>query len=481
MSQRELLAKRIGLVGIVNLLFELNGLVLLPILTKNLSISDYGMWAQITVTTNLLSAVILLGLPFSMVRFMASECDIKNIRETFYSISAVTALMGLLAAIAIFGLSKPLAAALFNGNVAVVMWLSLIVFVECLNSTVLNYFRARQEMKKYASLSLLRTLLSISLVSYLVLQGLGIYGAAAGLFLTAALSLAFASALVISEIGVAIPTFKNLKDYISFGMPTVPGNLSSWVVNSSDRYIIGLLLGSAAVGYYNPGYTLGNIIAVFITPISIMLPAALSKHYDGQEVDEVRRILCFSLKYFLALAIPSVFGLAILSKPILEAVATPGIAANGHLVTPLVALGALFLGAYAIASQVIILEKKTALTGSVWVVAAVMNLGLNFVLLPYAGIIGAAVSTLASFVFAFYATARYARRYIEFNFDLGFISKSVLASMVMSAFLLWLGPSGARGLIAAVGAGALIYFSVLMLLRGLDRSEIDFFKGLIGN
>jgi O-antigen/teichoic acid export membrane protein len=479
MSQRELLAKRIGLVGIANLFLELNGLVLLPILTKNLSISDYSYWVQITVTMNLLATVILLGLPSSMVRFMASEEDVSNIRETFYSISALTALMGMAASIVILGFSKNLASAFFNGDVAVVEWLSLIAFVECLNITILSYFRARQKMKKYAAISILRTMLNVSLISYLVLHWQGIYGAMTGLFISASLSLLCASSLVVSDIGLALPRFKNIREYLSFGMPTVPGSLSNWAVNSSDRYVITLLLGSAALGYYSPGYALGNIIIIFITPVSVMLPAALSKHYDQLDVDEVQRILWFSLKYFLALAIPSAFGLTILSKAILGTVATPEIAMNGYLVTPLVAFGALFLGAYTIAAQVIALEKKTALIGSIWTIAALLNIGVNLILLPRIGIIGAAASTLIAFAFAFCATALHARRYIEFNLDLRFICKSVLASTAMSIFLLWLEPKGAIWLVISVAAGALIYFLVLTIMRGLGKEEVDFLKGLI--
>lgn len=61
MSQRQLLAKRIGLVAITNLLVELNSLIMLPLLTKNLAASEYGVWIQISVTIGLVPAIALLG------------------------------------------------------------------------------------------------------------------------------------------------------------------------------------------------------------------------------------------------------------------------------------------------------------------------------------------------------------------------------------------------------------------------------------
>jgi O-antigen/teichoic acid export membrane protein len=262
-------------------------------------------------------------------------------------------------------------------------------------------------------------------------------------------------------------------------MPTIPGSLSSWIVNSSNRYVIGLLMGTTFVGYYSPGSTLGNMINLFIAPISFILPAVLSKHYDENELDEVEGILNSSLKYFLALGIPAAFGLSLLSFPILVVLATPEIAAQGYLVTPFVALGALFLGALAIVSQIILLEKKSALSGSIWVVAAILNLGLNFLLIPKAGILGAAITTLLTFGFAFAMTTYYARKDLKIHFDTGFMLKSLIASAFMSSFLFILKPSGARMLIAAIFVAALLYFVILFLLKGISKEETYFIRSLL--
>lgn len=479
MSRYGLLVKRIGLVAITNFLVELNGLVLLPVLTKNLSISDYGIWVQIMVTVGLIPAIALLGLPFSMVRFLSSVKNREDFQEMFYTMAAIISLAAFVVAALIFLLSGPISSALFNGDRAIVQALSLLVFVECLNNIPFNYFRTVQQIKKYSAFSTLKVALIVSLISYFVLSGQGIRGAVLGLLISGLIVFLFMSAFVISDIGFGIPRFRNVREYISFGMPTVPGNLSGWVVNSSDRYVIGLLMGTAAVGYYSPGYTLGNIINIFIAPILFLLPAVLCRHYDECNLDEVRSVLDFSTKYFLALAIPSAFGLTILSRPLLTELSTAEIASQGYLITPFVALGAIFLGAYALTSQVIILEKKTALTGMIWVIAAILNLALNFLLVPYLGILGAAMTTLVAFALAFFATAYYSNRHLYFNFNLGFLIRSVLASGVMSLLLLWMNPEGLLSLGVAVAGGAVVYFAALILLGGISREEINSLRKML--
>jgi len=62
-------ARRIGLIGITNLLIGLSGLILLLILTKTLPIEEYGTYVQLTVTIGLFPGIVMLGLPYTMVRF----------------------------------------------------------------------------------------------------------------------------------------------------------------------------------------------------------------------------------------------------------------------------------------------------------------------------------------------------------------------------------------------------------------------------
>jgi O-antigen/teichoic acid export membrane protein len=235
------------------------------------------------------------------------------------------------------------------------------------------------------------------------------------------------------------------------------------------------------VGYFSPGYTLGNMINLFIAPLSFLLPAALSKHYDEDEIDEVRAILGFSLKFFLALGIPAAFGLTILSQPILNVLSTPEIASHGYQVTPFMALGALFLGAYTIIAQIIVLEKNTALTGRIWIGAAILNLGLSFLFIPHIGIVGGAIATMISFAFVFIISSYYANRSLKIHFSLDFVIKSLAASLVMSLLLRILSPEGTPSLALAVFVSVLVYFVVLFILKGFTFAEIDFIKKMLHN
>lgn len=464
------------MVGITNILIGLSSLILLPIMTKNFSIADYGVWVQFTTTIALVPMLATLGLPYTMIRFLSAEKDKEKISEVFYSIFMIVLVSSLLISAVIFLFSKNIASTLFNNDINLTILLSLIVFLACLNVLLLNFFRTFQQMKRFSIFLLIQTYLGVFIISYFAIKGFGINITALGLLFANLITFLIMITFIISNIGFKVPKFNNMHKYLSFGIPTIPSNLSYWIVDSSDRYIIGILLSTAFVGYYSPGYTLGNFIIMIFAPFSIILPSLLPKYYDNGEIEKVKTFLRYSMKYFLLIAIPSAFGLSILSKPILIILTTPNIALNGYLITPFVALSSLLFGIYGIISEIFMLKKKTNILGNVWIFAAILNIILNVLLIPYIGLIGAATATLFSYFVAFVITTHYSFKYIKLDFDLVFITKSVLSSILMSSVIYLINPSGIINVLLCVLVGIIVYSMLLFGLRGINKEELKFFR-----
>jgi len=479
LSEYKLFVQRIGLVGITNILVAISGLILLPIITKNFTTSDYGVWVQITTTIALLPNVATLGLPYTMVRFLSAEKDIEKIREGFYSLAGVVLISTTTISLLMLLFSKNIAVALFNGNMNTAILLVPIIFLACLNAFLLNYFRTFQQMKRYSVFLLIQTYLGLFIASYFAFNGYSITQTAISLLIANTLTFVIMLIFIISKLGFKIPRFQNLREYLSFGVPTIPGNISYWVVDSSDRYVIGMLLGTTFVGYYSPGYTLGNIVIMVLSPFSLLLPAVLPKYYEKNDMEQVQIFLKYSMKFFFLIAIPAAFGLSALSKPILMVITTQAIALNGYMITPFIALSALLYGVYGIVSNILVLEKKTKVVGIVWILAAILNLALNIILVPQFGIMGAAVVTLLAYVLAFSITVIYTNRYFTFDFDLGFIVKSTTASALMSLIIFKINPYGILNILITVIICTGIYFALLIILKGIKKEEIGFFKDLI--
>lgn len=477
MKEYKLFVQRIGLFGITNMLVSLSPLILLPFLTKNLTTQDYAVWGVFITTVGFIPMLVNLGLPYSMVRFLAVKRSKEEIKEEFYSITFLLLFVGLITSLILFLFSKQISA-LFNGNTIISTLLAVSVLVGMAYTAFSAFFITFQQTKIVSILSLIQTYLMVALVSFLLESGYKVEGAIFGYFIVQFIACLAAIWLVLRQIGFKFPKFKNVREYLSFGVPTIPGNLSSWMVDMSDRYLILFILGLTFVGYYNPAYSLGIIILMFAAPFNFILPSLMSMYYDQNKIEEVEKHLEYSVKYFMLIAIPAVFGLSLLSKPLLTVLTRPEIAQNGYLITPFIASGALILGLYGITSNVLALEKKTKIIGSWWMAAAVLNIGLNIIFIPRFGIIAAAIATLIAYLFIFVTILRYSQKYIKIRFDFKFIAKSLIASILMSAAIIFINPASKLEILITILISSVVYITVIFILGGISRDETEFFKQL---
>ena len=183
LKEYKLFVQRIGVVGIANILVALSSLILIPIMTKSFSIDNYGIWAQINTFINLIPSFATLGLPYTMVRFLSAEKDEHKIREGFYSITFIILLSTIIISLLMYLFSPNIAAALFNDNINITHLLSIIVFLACLNTLLLNYFRTFQQMKRYSIFLIILNYLAVLIPSYFAVNGYGINTTALGLLI----------------------------------------------------------------------------------------------------------------------------------------------------------------------------------------------------------------------------------------------------------------------------------------------------------
>ena len=474
-------AQNIGIIGITNIVIALRGLIMLPIIAKVLGASEYGIWAQIMVTLFLVSVISTLNLPGALARFLATEKDGREIQESFFSVIIVTLCWSSFITLISFPLSNIFASVLFHDPslLQIVHLVAIIVPFWAIEIVCLGFFRAFREMETYSLLLVSRNLLELALIAYLVLSGYGVFGAVIALLIARIVVDIIMLYMIIRRIGVRLPNFSKLGPYLSFGVPLIPGMLSSWVTSSSDRYVIGILVGITSVGIYSAGYGIGSIISYFYAPLAVVLLPTLSQLYDEDKIAEVKTQLTYSLKYFLMLAIPSVFGLSVLANQLLHILTTPEFVPTGSLVVPLVAGSYLLFGVYTVFSQVLTLIKRTRIIGILWGGTALLNLGLNIIFVPKFGVLAAAVTTLICYALVAGITIFISTKHLKFNTEGAFILKSVVASIVMSLIIWILNPMGIVNVLLVIGLGVIIYFAVLFLERGLNLNEIRFFRQLL--
>lgn len=472
-------AKDILIIGVTNLLVTLSALILLSLLTKTIGAQGYGMWAQVDVTIQLAIGIVGLGLPFALSRFLAAETDKGKLQDGFYSAFTIVTLAALAASILLILVAKPVAAAFFAGATQIVRITGLIVLVWSLDLMLLGLFRARRQMRSYAIFMIATKFGEVGLIAYLVLNGHGILSVILCLLAVRTLIFLALFFFVKSQIGIKRPRFCTSREYLSFSLPTIPGLISDWVVASSDRYIIGYFLGVTSVGIYSASYNLGILPLVLAGVLGFVLPPTLSKLYDEGRMNEVKTLLSYSLKYLLMIAIPFVCGAAVLSKQVLRLFSTSEIASQGYYVVPVVALATLLVCICIPFDEILVLVKKTKIGGIACTLAALINLGLNLLIVPIWGILGAAITTLIAYSVLVAIEVHYSLKEFRFDIDWRFIIKSLIASAIMTLVIWSMHPQSNLNIIITALVGVAVYGAAIFLLRGFAKEEISFFRGLV--
>jgi len=471
-------ARNIGVISFINILVALKGVILLPILTKSLSVAQYGVYSQVMISLGLSTPLLTLGLPYALIRFVAGKTHKRDIQESIYSTSLVILAFSIVCSLLLV-LFAPFFSNLLKIPPILLNFLAITITLEALNSVFLNTLIAFQKIKTYSWIMLFYIFGEIGFCAFALQVGWGLYGVVLMFMLVRMIAFCIMLTLMITYHGISWPRFTEIKEYLKFGLPATSSNISYWVLASSDRYIIGILLGVLYVGYYSPAYSIGNLLNFFIFPFSLLLPAVLSQQFDHNNTETVKQYLQYSLKYFLLIAIPASFGLSILSRQILAIFSTQDIALHSYFITPFIVVSILSYGIYTFFSQILYLHKKTKLFGFIWLVAAIINMGLNIVFIPMFGLLAAAITTLIAYTLACVIAWWYARKYLIFTIDWSAIAKSILASCVMSAGILAINPVGFLPTMLTIGLGATVYFVGIFLLRTINNFELNILKSLV--
>ncbi len=462
------------------MLTSFSSILIIPIITRMLGVQDYGLYVQFTVTISLIMSFATLGLPYAMVRFLSSVKDRKQVQDDLFSSIALIAAFSILISLVLIAFSESLAKVLFENNTYLVIILAVIIPIDCIANALNNMFRVYQEVKKYVVYGLLKTYIEIAIITIIAFYGYGMIDIALSILVVRSIFLLIILMIVVPPLGIKIPRFSRMRDYLKFSLPTIPSNLSSWIINSSDRYIIEIFMGLTYVAYYNPAYNLGSLIQMFMTPINFVLVSLVAKYFEENKIDMLKELFKYSIKYYLLFAIPAFFGLSILSKQILTLIATPEMAENSYLVVPFSALSYLIMGFGGVSlGFACYLRKKTHIDMINWILIAAINIGLNLFLVPRMGILGAAIATLAASLIGYAFGIYFAFKYFDFEIDYRSIAKIIMASLIMSAAISNIHPDGLLKIIITIGIAVVIYIVSIIPMRLITKEEIRLITSFI--
>lgn len=258
-----------------------------------------------------------------------------------------------------------------------------------------------------------------------------------------------------------------------YGVPMVGWIMGDPLLNQADRFLIEFLKGSATVGIYVSNYSLADRgMRLAMIPLIDAIQPIIINRWNGDNVEEVERVLRQFTKYFLILSVPALVLLGALSRP-LSTVFLGQEFHEGFVVIPIVGAG-VFVWSLSNLGQIgLEIRERTALMSRGLLVCVVFNIIANIPLIIAYGYVGAAVGTLLSYgaysVFVFWSS----RDRIEWDLPVRTIGSVFFAGSVIAAIPLFLYLTGRYTLVRMVVLVAFLPFIYAGILYQLDEITRD--------
>lgn len=364
----------------------------------------YGAWVLIYAVTSYASILGTLMLSNAIVRFFPEEKDFK---KTFALLLSLVISISLIITLLVLLMSDWLSKTFLKDEVfsRLIFWGGFLILADSVKQMMENYLRAHDDVRMFSVVQGIYPLLEIALMSLtLTITRDLVFSLQVFLAVVFTIEIFFIARILrgtrLKDI-FAGETLKVLSKYLNYSLPLVPGGLTALVSSNGDRFIIGYLLDGKAVGVYSIAYALASSVMLFNAPITNSLFPKVSKLHADRNFKTLSSYIAKGVLLFVGIGLALLLLVAVFGNEVLQLLSggsTSVVEHDGLYIALIVLCALLVYGIGRIVSIHLFLMNKTKTIFLVYLGGALVNVLLNFAFIQYWGLIGAGVSTLASYI-----------------------------------------------------------------------------------
>jgi O-antigen/teichoic acid export membrane protein len=398
-------------------------LVLFPVFVRYLTPYDYGLISLTNTLTSALTIVAVFGLEAAFGLYYFTYRRTPKMLATYFS-TILTSMLGIGAVLVGVGwlLGPMTVRALFKdpafsyypyGQIAVV-----VAVTGAVNALVLSYYRNSQQPRKFFLVAI--TSFAISLVAEAVAI-IGMKQGAEGVLIARLLGAGVVAVAVIGYVygttGLAFSR-KMLWRSLAYSTPVLIYLFFGFVYNSYDRILIENYLSVAQVAVFSTAFTIASVLEIFMQAVqSATYPSVfeLLKHdpkAHAQRVNQLFRMIGWGMLVLAAAILaPTPAFITYVTRPEYE----PAVQ-----LVPWLLVGFLFRFFYIVwTTPLFFYARYTKQLPWLNIVCGVAIVGFNIALLPWLGLLGAAIAMVLARGIQLMITAALYYRQHELRIDLG--------------------------------------------------------------
>lgn len=378
--------------------------LMMPLYTGILAPEEYSLADLISQAANLLMPLACIGITDGVFRFaMDGERDKKSVLSS--------GLFVLLCVSAIFAALSPLLS-LIEYFSAYSLLIVVYVISANLHSICAQYIRACNKTKLFAIQGILNTVFVIGFnILLLVVFEMNVLGYVLSVVLANVVTTVFliVAGKLYKDISIRSVKLETVKSLIKYSAPMIPATIFWWITSVSDRYMVTWFRDSAENGLYSAAYKIPTMITLVSNVFIEAWQYSAVSEQEGREKFFGRVFEYYQSIIFIAcsavISLSQIFIIILCADSYFEA----------WRFIPVLTLSVAFSGFTSFLGSVYLVKKKSIMTFVTAMTGALVNIVLNFALIPLLGAQGAAISTCISYAVVFLIRALNTRKYVRFS------------------------------------------------------------------
>ena len=458
--------------GVSTVLSRFLTFLLTPLLTNYLTSTEIGEIAALYAMIAFVGIVYSLGMEPAFTRFWEPADEDGN-TQTFRMAFRVVALIscgvtGLTILNADWVASSPVLS-LGHQGAHLVAIAALIPLLDGLVLIPFSRLRMQQRPRDFAALRLLSVVVTfVFTVIFVVVLRWRIEGALwAGVIGNLVTFLLFVPGIIRRWPAGAAPKGL-LGEMLSFGLPTVPSNFSSIMVQVADRPIMLMLTSSSVVGLYQTNFRLAIPMMMFVTVFEYAWkPFYLTHRTDEDAKQTFSRVFTVftAVCGFIFLTTAFFIGYVVQMPFIGGRFVNPDYWVGLNII-PVVMFAYYFNGVFINMAAGLNIEKRTGFFPIATGAAAIVSVLATWMLVPPFGIMGAAWAKVIAYLVSAVILYVVSQRIYPMSYDWSRVLSIVALTAVLFSAVMLLDLSGPMAVISRVIATIVYVVVILSLLKG---------------
>ena len=408
--------------GVGTILVRAVSFILLPLYTTFFTTAEAGYVYLLFTFIAFAQVFYNHGMDSAFLKFMSQEKDSK---ESVLS----TSLLILLFSSGVFSLilyyfSAPIS--IFYLEINKPFWISLcslILFIDVMSSRIMAYLRVINRPIYFSTISIVSVMITIASNIYFITSlNMGILGVLYGTLTGSLIRFILVTPLLASGIKYNLFKFNLLRKMFTFGLPFFPAALFFMIMEMADRYLLLQFADVEAVGIYSIGYKMGSVLMFLITGFNLAWQPLFHKEQQNDNRLEIFSTISTQFLTFMILVggIISIWLPLIVKIPIGNGNTLIGEGFWGSIqIIPIIMLSYIFYAAYILQMPSLYDGNNQKWSPLLRGLGAVINIGLNLILIPNHGGMGAAIATLLAYSIMFIALFILNRKWLPISFNYG--------------------------------------------------------------